>query len=175
MPSARDSVTNTVSHIRNLFGVFGSANEYWPPTAPTPGEGSQAAHARMDSSMSPNIFRSAPHHPAESNPPPPGPSTWIFFRFLCVLIPCHASPAIGPRHEQPADVLVPNLTQLYIRAAEPLTHALVRSDFRFTKAGPTPEQLKLISSPGSFVRFGVPFGPDVIAYASRSRRLGTYA
>lgn len=38
------------------------------------------------------------------------------------------------------------------------------------KAGPTPEQMKLISSRESFTRFGVPYGPDAIAFASSSRQ-----
>ncbi|KAI0795759.1 hypothetical protein C8Q75DRAFT_803618 [Abortiporus biennis] len=52
----------------------------------------------------------------------------------------------------------------------PLTHTLVRTEFTYPKSGPTPEQLKLISSRESFAKFGVPYGPDAIAYhASHSR------
>ncbi|TFK76984.1 hypothetical protein BDN72DRAFT_873456 [Pluteus cervinus] len=51
----------------------------------------------------------------------------------------------------------------------PLSHTLVRSEFTYPKAGLTPEQVKLISSRDSFVRFGVPYGADAIAYASASR------
>ncbi|KAG5725174.1 hypothetical protein E4T56_gene10195 [Termitomyces sp. T112] len=49
----------------------------------------------------------------------------------------------------------------------PLTHTLTRTEFTYPKSGPTPEQLRLISSPESFTRFAVPYGPDAIAYASR--------
>ncbi|KAI0649946.1 hypothetical protein C8Q79DRAFT_1006267 [Trametes meyenii] len=51
----------------------------------------------------------------------------------------------------------------------PLSHTLVRTEFTYPKSGPTPEQLKLISSRESFARFGVPYGADAIAYASASR------
>ena len=52
----------------------------------------------------------------------------------------------------------------------PLTHTLTRTEFTYPKSGPTPEQLKLISSRESFGRFGVPYGPDAIAFASSSRQ-----
>ncbi|KAI0672324.1 hypothetical protein C8Q78DRAFT_990792 [Trametes maxima] len=51
----------------------------------------------------------------------------------------------------------------------PLSHTLVRTEFTYPKSGPTPEQLKLISSRETFARFGVPYGADAIAYASASR------
>lgn len=52
----------------------------------------------------------------------------------------------------------------------PLTHTLTRTEFTYPKSGPTPEQLKLISSPESFARFAVPYGPDAIAYAASTSR-----
>lgn len=52
----------------------------------------------------------------------------------------------------------------------PLTHTLSRTEFTYPKAGPTPEQLKVISSRDSFARFAVPYGPDAIAFASSSRQ-----
>ncbi|KAH8829168.1 hypothetical protein DL96DRAFT_1034079 [Flagelloscypha sp. PMI_526] len=52
----------------------------------------------------------------------------------------------------------------------PLRETLVKSDFVYPSSGPTPEQVKLISSRESFSRFGKPYGADAIAYAaSRSR------
>jgi hypothetical protein len=41
----------------------------------------------------------------------------------------------------------------------------VRTDFVYLHSGPTPEQLKLISSVESVSKFGVPYGPDAVAYA----------
>ncbi|KAH9030507.1 hypothetical protein EDB85DRAFT_1428512 [Lactarius pseudohatsudake] len=51
----------------------------------------------------------------------------------------------------------------------PLTHTAVRTDFVYPRSGPTPEQLKLISSVDSVSKFGVPYGPAAVAYASASR------
>ncbi|KAI0251833.1 hypothetical protein BJV78DRAFT_1207095 [Lactifluus subvellereus] len=50
----------------------------------------------------------------------------------------------------------------------PLTHTAVRTDFVYPRSGPTPQQLKLISSVESVSKFGVPYGPDAVAYASAS-------
>lgn len=51
----------------------------------------------------------------------------------------------------------------------PLTHTVVRTELMYPRAGPTPEQMKLLASVDSFHRFGVPYGPDAIAFASSSR------
>lgn len=51
----------------------------------------------------------------------------------------------------------------------PLTHTVIRSEFRVPKGGITPEQIKLITSRNALERFGVPYGPDAVAFsASRS-------
>ena len=50
----------------------------------------------------------------------------------------------------------------------PLTHTALRTDFVYPRSGPTPEQLKLISSVESVSKFGVPYGPDAVAFASVS-------
>jgi hypothetical protein len=52
--------------------------------------------------------------------------------------------------------------------SSPLTHTAVRTDFVYPRSGPTPEQLKLISSVESVSKFGVPYGADAVAYASAS-------
>jgi len=52
----------------------------------------------------------------------------------------------------------------------PLTHTLTRTEFTYPKSGPTPEQLKVISSRDTFTRFGVPYGPDAVAFAASSSR-----
>ena len=54
--------------------------------------------------------------------------------------------------------------------SSPLSHTLIRTDFTYPKSGPTPEQLKVISSRENFSRFGVPYGPDAIAFAASSSR-----
>ena len=55
--------------------------------------------------------------------------------------------------------------------SSPLTHTAVRTDFVYPRSGPTPEQLKLISSIESVSKFGVPYGPDAVAFASASASL----
>ncbi|PFH53433.1 hypothetical protein AMATHDRAFT_45323 [Amanita thiersii Skay4041] len=52
----------------------------------------------------------------------------------------------------------------------PLTHTTVRTEFAYPKSGPTPEQLKLISSRESFARFGLPYGADAVAFAASNSR-----
>ncbi|KAF8153238.1 hypothetical protein B0H34DRAFT_97380 [Crassisporium funariophilum] len=54
--------------------------------------------------------------------------------------------------------------------SSPLSHTLVRTEFTYPKSGPTPEQLKVISSRETFARFGVPYGADAIAFAASSSR-----
>ncbi|KAK7678054.1 hypothetical protein QCA50_018995 [Cerrena zonata] len=51
----------------------------------------------------------------------------------------------------------------------PLTHTAVKTSLMYPKAGPTADQMKLIASRESFAKFGLPYGPDAIAFASHSR------
>ncbi|TBU23614.1 hypothetical protein BD311DRAFT_69146 [Dichomitus squalens] len=68
-----------------------------------------------------------------------------------------------------ADALTsPSMISLH-SISSPLTHTLVKTEFTYPKNGPTPDQLRLISSRESFARFGRPYGADAIAYASTSR------
>ncbi|KAG2126604.1 hypothetical protein DEU56DRAFT_758850 [Suillus clintonianus] len=56
-----------------------------------------------------------------------------------------------------------------VSISAPLTHTVTRSEFRAPKGGLTPEQIKLITSRNALERFGVPYGPDAVAFsASRS-------
>ncbi|KAI0267457.1 hypothetical protein BC834DRAFT_1040746 [Gloeopeniophorella convolvens] len=56
----------------------------------------------------------------------------------------------------------------------PLTHTAVRTDFVYPRSGPTPEQLKLISSVESVGKFGVPYGPDARAYHASASRVNLH-
>lgn len=51
----------------------------------------------------------------------------------------------------------------------PLTHTATRTEFTYPRTGPTSEQVKFLSSKDTFGRFGLPYGPDAIAFASSSR------
>jgi len=53
----------------------------------------------------------------------------------------------------------------------PLTHTAMRTEFTYPRSGPTPEQVKFISSRETFGRFGLPYGPDAIAYAASASRI----
>lgn len=66
-----------------------------------------------------------------------------------------------------ADLCSPSTLSITSISA-PLTHTVIRTDFVYPRSGPTPEQLKLISSVESVSKFGVPYGPDAVAYASAS-------
>ena len=63
----------------------------------------------------------------------------------------------------------PSLISLH-SISSPLTHTLVKTELTYPKGGPTPEQLKLISSRESFARFGRPYGADAIAFAASTSR-----
>lgn len=52
----------------------------------------------------------------------------------------------------------------------PLTHTVTRTEFTYPKSGPTPEQVKLISSREAFSKFGVPYGADAVAFAASTSR-----
>lgn len=73
------------------------------------------------------------------------------------------------REHSNANLTSPSLISLNSISA-PLSHTLMRTEFTYPKAGPTPEQLKLISSRESFARFGMPYGADAIAYAASASR-----
>ncbi|KAG6824800.1 hypothetical protein H0H92_005801 [Tricholoma furcatifolium] len=48
----------------------------------------------------------------------------------------------------------------------PLTHTLTRTEITYPRSGPTPEQVKLISSRETFARFARPYGAEAIAFAA---------
>ncbi|KAH8112348.1 hypothetical protein DFH11DRAFT_1545724 [Phellopilus nigrolimitatus] len=51
----------------------------------------------------------------------------------------------------------------------PLAHTLVRTEIRYPAGGPTPEQIRLISSRDGLGRFSVPYGRDAVEHAQNSR------
>ncbi|KAG7099986.1 hypothetical protein E1B28_001779 [Marasmius oreades] len=66
------------------------------------------------------------------------------------------------------DLTSPSLISLQSISA-PLSHTLVKTEFTYPRSGPTPEQLKLISSRENMAgRFGVPYGAEAVRWA-RSR------
>ena len=63
----------------------------------------------------------------------------------------------------------PSMISLHSISA-PLPHTLVKTEFTYPKGGPTPDQLRLISSRESFARFGRPYGQEAIAFAASTSR-----
>ncbi|KAG9313782.1 hypothetical protein JVU11DRAFT_6142 [Chiua virens] len=54
----------------------------------------------------------------------------------------------------------------------PLTHTATRAEFHAPRGGLlTPEQIKLITSREGLERFGVPYGPDAVAFSMSKERL----
>ncbi|KAL5498041.1 hypothetical protein ACEPAH_2972 [Sanghuangporus vaninii] len=53
----------------------------------------------------------------------------------------------------------------------PLPHTLMRTEIRYPVGGPTPDQVKLLSSREGLGKFGVPYGESAVEFA-RSSRLG---
>lgn len=69
-----------------------------------------------------------------------------------------------------ADLTSPSMISVNSISA-PLPHTLMRTEIRYPRGGPTPEQIKLISSRESLGRFGVPYGAEAIAHAAATSRL----
>ncbi|KAG9098919.1 Cytosolic seryl-tRNA synthetase [Ceratobasidium sp. 370] len=51
----------------------------------------------------------------------------------------------------------------------PIPTTLVRTELSYPRSGPTPEQIRFLSSRDSLGRFGVPYGEEAVAAAARSR------
>jgi len=158
-----NSTTNRRSTFRlsNLFGNRGgSIRSTDPPPGLPPTSSAGPSHFRGGSggalSLTSTVSRqSGPspngHRPSQSN------------GSLLSLVRKKSTATLSSNH-----LNSPSMISLNSISA-PLTHTLMRTEFTYPKSGPTPEQLKLISSRDSFARFGVPYGPDAIAYASSSR------
>ncbi len=79
-----------------------------------------------------------------------------------------SSVSVHSRHRSGSFVFPPSLNRQdpnssqtsvgSLNISAPLTHTTTRTQFSFPKAGPTPEQLKFVSSRESLGRFGVPYG-----------------
>jgi len=76
---------------------------------------------------------------------------------------------VGVTHSH-SGLASPSMISLHSISA-PLTHTVVRTEYTYPRTGPTAEQMKLIASVDSFKRFGVPYGPDAVAYAASASRL----
>ncbi|KAF9781348.1 hypothetical protein BJ322DRAFT_270985 [Thelephora terrestris] len=75
-----------------------------------------------------------------------------------------------PRNHDDGPLTSPSTLSLN-SISPPLTHTATRTEFTYPRTGPTSEQVKFLSSKETFGRFGVPYGPDAIAFAASSSRL----
>jgi len=72
------------------------------------------------------------------------------------------------RHHDDIPLTSPSLISLN-SISPPLTHTATRTEFTYPRTGPTSEQVKFLASKETFGRFGLPYGPDAVAFASSSR------
>ena len=73
------------------------------------------------------------------------------------------------RHNDDIPLTSPSLISLN-SISPPLTHTATRTEFTYPRTGPTSEQVKFLASKETFGRFGLPYGPDAIAFAASSSR-----
>ena len=71
------------------------------------------------------------------------------------------------RHPDDVPLTSPSMISLN-SISGPLTHTATRTEFTFPRTGPTSEQVKFLSSKDTFGRFGLPYGPDALAFAASS-------
>ncbi|KAL0068472.1 hypothetical protein AAF712_004550 [Marasmius tenuissimus] len=84
---------------------------------------------------------------------------------------------VNPLHRKKSTVTLnsahltsPSLISLNSISA-PLSHTLVKTEITYPRSGPTPEQLKLISSRETFARFGLPYGDEAVRWAKSRTEL----
>ncbi|KAJ3882436.1 hypothetical protein F5051DRAFT_394275 [Lentinula edodes] len=154
--------TSSRRSLRNLFGWSGRS----PMTPPGLPSTSAQSHARADSGGGLSLV-STMSRPSTSNRRShrPSQSSSSVFSVVNPLNRKKSSATLSSNHlTSPSSISLASISA-------PLTHTVVRTEFTYPKAGPTPEQLKLISSREAFARFGVPYGKDAIAFAASTQDL----
>ncbi|KAJ3922512.1 hypothetical protein F5877DRAFT_75184 [Lentinula edodes] len=154
--------TSSRRSLRNLFGWSGRS----PMTPPGLPSTSAQSHERADSGGALSLV-STMSRPSTSNRRShrPSQSSSSVFSVVNPLNRKKSSATLSSNHlTSPSSISLASISA-------PLTHTVVRTEFTYPKAGPTPEQLKLISSREAFARFGVPYGKDAIAFAASTQDL----
>ncbi|KAF9450038.1 hypothetical protein P691DRAFT_811283 [Macrolepiota fuliginosa MF-IS2] len=118
------------------------------------------SHSRNDSSIS--AVSSAQSHSRSHTRGTSTGSILSHFRTLS------RQKSITSHNSSRGNLTSPSLISLNSISA-PLTHTVVRTEFTYPRSGPTPDQVRLIANRENFTRFGVPYGPDALAFASMSR------
>ncbi|KAJ3737335.1 hypothetical protein DFJ43DRAFT_255774 [Lentinula guzmanii] len=156
--------TTSRRSLRNLFGWSGHRSPIAPPGLPM--TTSTLSHARADSGGALSLTTTM-SRPSTSNRHShrPSQSSSSVFSVVNPLNRKKSTATLSSNHlTSPSSISLASISS-------PLTHTAVRTEFTYPKAGPTPEQLKLISSREAFARFGVPYGKDAIAFAASTQDL----
>uniref|UniRef100_A0A0W0FKN0 Proteophosphoglycan ppg4 n=1 Tax=Moniliophthora roreri TaxID=221103 RepID=A0A0W0FKN0_MONRR len=184
-----NSNNNTVSNRRSTFrftSIFGRGGNSRTSTIPAPpglpvasiseDPSAAAGHNRSDSagvlSLTSTLSRSISPNDSNYNRSRSRLSTYNHrpsqsSSSLLSLVNPLARKKSSPTMNDLNNLTSPSLISLNSISA-PLSHTLVKTEFTYPKSGPTPEQLKLISSRESMMRFGVPYGEEAVRWA-RSR------
>ncbi|PCH36910.1 hypothetical protein WOLCODRAFT_140638 [Wolfiporia cocos MD-104 SS10] len=157
-----DSSNNRLSHLLHMFTPGQRAQQSAPPVPSPLGDetrrrsrGATVAGLPSASSPPPHPYRT--HRPSGSA----GSSSALSAVFRTR---SNTSASAADRLRSPSMLSLHSISS-------PLTHTVVRTELTYPRTGPTPEQMKLIASVDSFKRFGVPYGPDAVAYAASTSRL----
>lgn len=164
--TAASTASNRSSNRRSFRNLFGFSGNRSSPLAPPPGLPltSEQSRERADTLS----LTSTPSRPSTSHHNlghRPSQSSSSLFSVANPLNRKKSTATLNSNH-----LTSPSLISLASISA-PLTHTVVRTEFTYPKTGPTPEQLKLISSREAFSRFGRPYGEDAIAFAASTQDL----
>ncbi|KAK0498964.1 hypothetical protein EDD18DRAFT_57119 [Armillaria luteobubalina] len=136
---------------RSILGALGSGSARGAVSHTRTGSNGSGPYSRPSTAMS---YRG--HRPSQS-------STGSLLSMHNPLVRKKSTATLNSQH-----LTSPSMISLN-SISSPLSHTLVRTEFTYPKSGPTPEQLKLISSRESVARFGVPYGDEAVRWASSSR------
>ncbi|SJL10633.1 uncharacterized protein ARMOST_14024 [Armillaria ostoyae] len=136
---------------RSILGALGSGNARGAVSHTRTGSNGSGPYSRPSTAMS---YRG--HRPSQS-------SSGSLLSMHNPLVRKKSTTTLNSQH-----LTSPSMISLN-SISSPLPHTLVRTEFTYPKSGPTPEQLKLISSRESVARFGVPYGDEAVRWASSSR------
>lgn len=158
-----------------------------PPTSPERRSGIRTFFNRMQTAGAPRGMGHARGHSAASTSTEAGPSTSptgsrlghhtrnspstasSLFRTLSRQ---RSQSSLGHANLNGSNARLNSPSMLSLNSiSHPLTHTLTRTEITYPKDGPTPEQLKMISSRESIARFGVPYGADAVAFAASTTSL----
>ena len=120
------------------------------------GQSGVSGIASADSHGSPRRSRVGPTHRDRNNNSSTGSMFTVLSRTLS-------------RNQDEAQLTSPSMISLN-SISPPLTHTATRTEFTYPRTGPTSEQVKFLSSKETFGRFGLPYGPDAVAFAASSSR-----